>query len=455
MKKIIVGFLFGLLLVSSPGFTFGLILSLLIMLVMHLTIKSEGERKFLTCLFICGIVLRIFLLISSHSILITQDKWETHMGDRVTSLSGDAGYYTIRSWWIAQFLSERPLSARTEFLYNFGALFCEYGFSVYLYLMALFYCLFGYSPISVTFINCILSVSSGIIYYSLAREISDIKSAKIASILIVFFPSLVMWSIMNLKDTLCIFFTGTILWSCVKLLKTYKFSYLVFLIFSVLLLSFIRENLMRLFVGALVSVWLCYLIGWAFLKIKYGSLRIISLITSSTLIITCIIKFGPLLKDYIIKLKTQIISFHIGFVSTGGFIYRLYDDWVYLPHADYGRISYFKLFLVSLKGWLHYFLEPFPWKIYSKLSLVALPQMLIWYFLLPFSILGMLIQLRYNWRKSLMLIMYFFLTASILSLTGGNIGTDFRIRDVFTPTIILFSAIGLSSMFSGGEYNSS
>jgi hypothetical protein len=39
------------------------------------------------------------------------------------------------------------------------------------------------------------------------------------------------------------------------------------------------------------------------------------------------------------------------------------------------------------------------------------------------------------------------IAGSIFALTGGNIGTDFRFRDMFTPIIILFSVTGLLNFF--------
>jgi hypothetical protein len=95
------------------------------------------------------------------------------------------------------------------------------------------------------------------------------------------------------------------------------------------------------------------------------------------------------------------------------------------------------------KGVIHFCLEPFPWHIHSMSMLLAFPQMLLWYFMTFLSLIGVLTALRYCPRSSLVLIIYLIVTTLALSVSGGNIGTDFRHRDILTPIVLIFGSAGL------------
>jgi len=420
------GIFLGVLSFYSPGSLFIFFLAVFIILIMH-SFLSEEDRHFLIRLFILGLSLRVFLLLFSVFIFLLQDKWMSFPGDMsVISFFGDSGFCTVRSWWIAQYVLGIQLADKSIFL----SAFSNYGHHSYLYLVALFYYIFGYSPLSIIFINCIISILTGIIYYFIAKEIAGIRSARITAFLIVFFPSLVLWSIVNLKDTLVIFLIGLSLFLFTKLLKANKVIYLILLVFTFFFQFYLRP------IFILPTVLIMGL-SYMSIKIKIKMVHIIFLIF--VLIITL-----PFLKIGFNIFKHKVINYHLGVISTGGFMYHIYDDWLYAPNANVKLISDFGLFRGLLKGWIYYFLEPFPWNMPLKWSvLVAYLQIIIWYFLLIFSIPGISEQLKHNWRKSLVFVLYLLIVGSIISFTGGNIGTVFRIRDMLTPIILLFSSVGL------------
>jgi hypothetical protein len=151
--------------------------------------------------------------------------------------------------------------------------------------------------------------------------------------------------------------------------------------------------------------------------------------------------------------KTAFVNYNKGVVNTGGFVYRIYADWVYADNSNPALVSNGEMFRAALKGWQHFFLEPFPWKMSSPLSVSAFPQMVIWYIMLLFSIAGAFVQLRRNRKMGQALLAFFLLVGTIFAMTGGNIGTDFRIRDTLTPLIILFAAIGLKALFTLRDKN--
>ena len=427
------GLFLGVLSAFSPGALFSFSLALLIVFLINL-LRDKEEKLFLTRVFIWGVSIRFFLLLLVQYFFMSQNKRLSLDGvNKCVTFFGDDGMHTIVGWWYAQYASGANLSDYPLMVVLTGAL-GDYGRSGYLYLVSLFYFIFGFSPISVTFINSIIGVLTGLIYYFIAREISGRKSAKITIILVTSFPSLIVWSIVNLKDSLFIFLTGNILWLFLLFLNKNKVRYLIMLAPLAMLQYTLRPWIL---LPTLFIFSLCYLLIKKRIKM------------AQIFLLTVILVIGSLIfKESLNEIKGKIINYHLGIVASGGFTYHIYDNWVYSGNIQTASVPCLEVIKGFFKGWLHFFFEPFPWKISSKLSLVSMPQMLIWYFLIPFSIVGILMQLRRNWKKSLVLVVYFVVIGSILSVTGGNIGTDFRIRDVLTPIVLLFSSIGLIRLLS-------
>ncbi len=428
---VLAGAAIGLLSAFSPGAIVSLLAAAFIILVIKRTLDVD-ERSFIAKLFLTGLLVRIILVLVVQAILINNGSWVSQLGDSATRLFGDDAYYTLRSWWMAKsYLDESTSEAIKQAAFN------PEGVTGYIYIVSLFYYVFGLSPISWIFINCIFSTMTGIFYYFIAKEVADVKAAKITGILVVFFPSIIIWSIVNLKDSLFIFFTALILWAFIKLINLDKLRFLVILFIAFTMQFFIRPNLIYVTIVTVFALGFCYLLVKRKLKMM------------SILILTAILLCSfPLFRNGVGYLKARIISYHAGVIGTNGFNYRLYEDWVYKTYTDVREIGVIEVVKVVPKALAHFFLEPFPWKICSLLSRAALPQMVAWYIFLMFSCIGALIQLGKDWRKNMIFPLYFISVGTILALAGGNIGTNFRIRDMLTPIALLFSAIAISAILS-------
>lgn len=426
---VITGAALGLLSFFSPGTVFGVFAALLAVFMIT-RVSGRDDKIFLVTLFIIGLSVRVLLLLATQFILITHGKLTFQLGDSATCLFGDDAYYTLRSWWIAKCFLGMPVSHAIR-----EAAFTKAGLTGYFYSTALFYYLFGFSPVSGLFLNCIFSALTGVVYYLIAKDTANERAAKITGFLVVFFPSMIIWSIINLKDSAFIFFTSLILWAFVRLLNSDKGRYLLLLSIALIAQFLIRLNLAAVSIVSIIILGFCYMVARK--KLKILPILIICVILSAN--------FSGLKRE-LGSVKTRIISYHVGVIGRNGFKYNLYDDWVYKTYADISKVSGFEVVKIAPKALAHFFLEPFPWKACSFLSLASLPQMMVWYLLLPFSVLGVLIQLKIDWRKNLIFPVYFLAVGTILSLAGGNIGTNFRIRDMLTPLVLYFAAVAISKV---------
>lgn len=394
---------------------------------MLLKIKIPEDRDFLFKIFICSIVLRTVLLITLHLTLTSQGRWGYYLQDRAIFLFGDDAYYTLRSWWMAQSFSGHKIP--DEMLNN--------AYTSYFYLPAVFYYFFGFSPISGIFPNCILSVMTAVVYYYMAKEVASAKVAKMTAVVVAFFPSLIIWSIINLKDSLFIFLTGLALLMFAYALKRKSIGFLAASILALIVQFSVRPKLIVVN-AAIIAIFLIYYL------LKGRKIRALHIVSAVLLIFAA----SVVMKPYVGKAKNVIVGYHRGVTTVGGINYRLYDDWVYSRDANLDKVGHVEVIKSIPKSWFHFFLEPFPWSARSASGLLVAPQMLVWYLFLFFAVPGVIVQMKSAPVFSSILILYFIIMGTSMSMTGGNIGTDFRLRDVLTPIVILFASAGISRFFA-------
>ena len=149
----------------------------------------------------------------------------------------------------------------------------------------------------------------------------------------------------------------------------------------------------------------------------------------------------------------------IGYSIIGGNIFETIDyahnvrtieaNTAYFPDIDISTPLRTLLFLPF--GTLFVAFAPFPWEISSSFQLIAFPEMLVWYILLPFVFKGILSSLNYTWKKCSMIILFILLAVIFFALCEGNAGTLFRHRSVITSLCLIFAAAGLAQSFFNKE----
>jgi len=94
-------------------------------------------------------------------------------------------------------------------------------------------------------------------------------------------------------------------------------------------------------------------------------------------------------------------------------------------------------------GIMHTLFAPFPWAIQSAPELAAMPEMLLWYVILGALLRTLWIQRR-RWEWFLPEVLFLGALLLLLSLGEGNIGTLFRHRAMAVPAAILLAGPSLA-----------
>lgn len=431
---IIIGYFLGLIfLLSYIGFIFVLIVIISIILHQYL---PRDDRNFLIRIFFIALTIRLILCISFYFLFIYLNSggW----------VFGDEWGISARAWKISQFfkgLNQTWIEYPPGYVdYTVTALLPlhTYGTSGYTYWVAFLYYLFGYITLLPKVINSIVGASLGVIAYLISRELFDTRVARLSMILVTFFPSLVLWSILNLKDIIFIFLSMVSFYLFIKSQKSKNFIYLLILFIVILSELTIRDDISVIIP---ISIILTYILQLR--KKHYNALLIFSFIG---IVVIIFLNRAIFIKE--LRSRIGLLAYrHVGNVNTEGFAYKLLPEKYYLLDADLTSIPFIAILKMFFLGWIYFISVPFPWGIKSLNQLIALPQIILWYGLFVFSLIGLFICIRNKIKISLCLILYIFLMGSIIVLSSGNIGTTFRHRDILTPFFLIFSALAITKLF--------
>lgn len=432
----------------SPGFVFVMLLAVATAWFLYRFVR-KGERRFVVALFVAGFFARTALslgldlgswIVEGHRPLETGvvQEWDLGIRDKTRAYlgMGDSDYYSQRGYAIAQYakgVREPVVLFRVQ----------QYGSHGYAYVMGAFYYLFGFSPVAVKMVNCFLGALLGPALFFLLKGCFDSSVARWASLIVSFFPSLLFWSASNLKESSFMLLTVLVMLLFVKIQQA-------------------RSGRARIGAGCL---FLFTLSAHMTLRSVQLSLSLVECLVLSRLLLFLWAKKGW--GRWVLGLLVTFLGFHmeslrstlnytfyrhIGYTGEAGLSYRYLPGAFYIPGYLDQWISSREANLPFLPGSLgraifHYMVEPIPSKMDSFSLLLAYPQMVLWYFLLPFMFLGVVWSLRWNLRRTLFLVLTVATWVLMGALSNGNVGTVFRIRDMVTPFFLAFACAGLQTFF--------
>jgi hypothetical protein len=424
---------------------------------------------------------------------------------------GDARAYSVGGQYIAEIITNKLMPTidgtepkwlsmlRDEFKGTIPA--GAYRVDSFTNYIGFIYSAFGYAPITVKFINSSLSVFTAVLIFFFVKDRFSDKAANIALLLCLFWPSLLMWSVTGLKESLSIFLITVSVYIFLKL-KNYMNIIEASLLLTILTVTNYTVGI-SLFIGILIirifkkfTIFLLKrqnsvkiitpLILMVLLKISLDSLKLVRIHVFFPLLIALIISaivflnkknliaftfilicagyiwalYAPnqmtVINENFIKCKKYINNdYHarlikaidvqrsqLGGAKSGYKIYpeRFYDNTI---QTNKYKLTTQEFMISYVKGFVYSLFLPFPWTANSGSQLICSLQLVIFYILFLFIILGILMYLRCDWREALPIVMGVFTLMSLFALHEGNSGTVFRHRDMVMPFLLAFGGIGI------------
>ncbi|MFH1507287.1 MAG: hypothetical protein ABIG46_02515 [Candidatus Omnitrophota bacterium] len=345
--------------------------------------------------------------------------------------------------------------------------------------------LWGDSFLATKILNGILWVLGSFWLYTFFKDRFSARGSRLGFLITLFLPSAILFSSSGLKDSLLFFLIVAAIFASHNLEKL-KYNWfisisiffiplaIIFLLkLDILKLSFIITSL---FILSLVMVllkrgnFLFFSLMLCCAALLLSSLReylYLFVLLSGFLIVFSRLLINKMFVIVIAALAVFIFgSGRIGSMNAlikritsesiaqsantavGNTAYYVYPERYYSDAGVGDSITFLDFFVSYLNGLRYIFLEPVIWTFPNSVSLFMFPEMLLFYFLLPFIVLGVVFSMRLNLRIAAALALYLFLATSLLALGQGNIGTLIRTRYMVMPFYFMIGSLGLYAAYS-------
>jgi 4-amino-4-deoxy-L-arabinose transferase-like glycosyltransferase len=371
--------------------------------------RSTVERDFLVRIFLAGLILRIVL----GAILFQIGKTNFFGPDGTTY---DTFGYTIANYWSnAPFYKSFPVINPNNL-----------GMS---YIVAVIYYLIGRNPLAIQFFNGVVGAATAPVIFMCTYHIfRNLRSARVAAILVAFFPSLILWSSLGLKDATVVFLLSVTMLATLKLTGRIQTKYVLLLIFSLIGLLGMR---FYIFYMMLIVVGGSFIIGTGTRNMS-GLIRNFLLLIAVGLSLTYlgVLRNAPKDLETYGNLKKVQESRKDAQRANSGFAKDVDVS------TTGGALSAVPL------GLLYVLFAPFPWQLGNLQQAFTLPEMLVWWASFPLLILGMKYSIRHKLRETVPVFMFTILTTLVYSVFQGNVGTAYRQRAQLLIFYFIFIAVG-------------
>jgi hypothetical protein len=159
-------------------------------------------------------------------------------------ITGDDANYAEFSWTLVQLWRGEPVG------FDYGGYL--YLLGTFVYLETAIFALVGKNVVVVELLNAALAAGLVALIFDLCRRLfDDERAALVGGAVVAFYPSLVLWSSLNLKDSLALFLIAVMLW----LLVLFNRRPLVWLVPAIYVPLFLMESLrFYVFVGLAIVI---------------------------------------------------------------------------------------------------------------------------------------------------------------------------------------------------------
>jgi hypothetical protein len=299
------------------------------------------------------------------------------------------------------------------------------------YFVAFIYFITGRNILAAQFCCAVIGASISLIIYHCAHKVFDnVKVAKRSAWLAAVFPAFVVWTCQLLKDGLVIFLLVTVMYSVVVLLERFSIKFIFLLIFCLFGLLTLRFYVAYVVVIAIMG---SFLVGTS------NSIQSIITRTATIVFITLGLAYLGGLKDTEQDFKTygnlekvQVSRHYLATSSESG--YAQEGD----ASTPEGAI------LVLPVGFMYLMFAPFPWEARNFRQFITIPDILLWWSLLPLALSGILYTVKNRLRKATGILLFTFLLTIVYSLFQGNVGTAYRQRSQIQVFIFIFISVALT-----------
>lgn len=412
-----------------------IVLSGVMLGILIIFIFAHEDFNFLLSIFLIGFLIRIFL---SFLFYFSSFIFRRNDSDLGFLFLNDGWLYSKQGWQISRFAERGIRIPMEEYLSNLNMPIFSGNITVYDYFTSYIYSITGYSPVSLFFISSLAGSLAALFVYLITKELFSKNVARISSLFAFFWPSFILWSTQNVKEPMIFMFASILIWTVFYMHRHPSPGFLLLSFVSIWGLFKIGLPYFAIIAGVFLILCLFLILEHLF-KHRFISILIIGLLFFAGFHFFIYKALPWMLKDtaYNIGYFNSIFEFLNYHRSV-----RAFGRLQFLRSADissFGRaISFAPL------GLLYAIFAPFPWQIGSLMQIIVIPETILFYALIPFTIRGVVFACRNRFNQSIWLLSIITAMLLFLALVEGNSGTLFRHRFIAFNLLFIFTAIGIS-----------
>src|SRR3989440_8618460 len=309
--------------------------------------------------------------------------------------------------------------------------FGEYGQSAWgmVYMVGAIYNVIGRNMLAIQFTNAVFGAATAPAVFFIAHTLFQNKRvARLAALLVAFFPSLVLWSSQGLKD-------GPI----------------VFLLVLAILLTLKLGEKLTFMNAAVLCLVLATLISFRF----YLFYMMTAAVAGAFIIGTRELTLSRFIRQFLVIIGIGIGLTYLGVLRTAQQQTGYFGDLrvVERSRLDQSRaqscfgqevdVSTTEGAIKAVPlGIINLLFAPFPWEVRSLRQSITLPEMLVWWTCFPLLILGLWFTIRHRLRQSFVILIFTTMLTLAYSIYQGNVGTAYRQRAQLLVFYFIFVAVG-------------
>ena len=100
-------------------------------------------------------------------------------------------------------------------------------------------------------------------------------------------------------------------------------------------------------------------------------------------------------------------------------------------------------------GFLYLMFAPFPWEMKNFRQAITLPEVLVWWSMIPLLVAGVWYTIRHRLRSSIPVLIFSLMLTLAYSIFQGNVGTAYRQRTQIQVFLFIFISVGISLILEG------
>jgi hypothetical protein len=357
---------------------------------------------------------------------------------------GDELFFLLRSARLYNMWMGTPISVES-FLYTGD----EIGYSVYQDFLVLLQILFGPIPYGIHLLNMLMFFASIVVLYRLVRGAYGAAAAVAGLTFALFLPTLFLWSVSALKESLYLLVSSAVLVSAVALVRARglpaKALALVIVLAGGWWLEAVRTGGRLIALGGVTLGYVAHAVarrGWTL-----GLAAVVAIVG-----ILAVGHRGALPQSLQERIESSA-RYHRGYIFTAGHSYKLLDQRFYSTTLGWAPLETPRMsgaetarYLIRAAG--HFIIEPLPWQIASTFEFAYMPEYVVWLLAVALLPIGLVVGWRRDALVTAILGGYSFVSAGVVAMNSGNIGTLVRHRALVAPYFGWISALGFVWMLA-------